>query len=128
MAFGWPLAKSIAGLDIGQSVAVKDRAVMAVEAIEGTDEAIERAGRLGGAGCVLVKVAKPDQDPRFDVPVIGAETIEVLARSGATLLAVEAGETVFLDRERSIARADALGICICGTRDGKLSIGPGEAE
>ncbi|MEE3331798.1 MAG: UDP-2,3-diacylglucosamine diphosphatase LpxI [Myxococcota bacterium] len=120
VAFGWPIAKSIAGLDIGQSILVKERAVIAVEAIEGTDAAVERAGMLGGAGCVVVKVAKPGQDLRFDVPVIGAETVEVLAQNGATMLAVEAHQTVFLERDRALERADALGLCICGTLDGEL--------
>lgn len=123
VSFAWPIAKSIAGLDVGQSVIVKERAVLALEAIEGTDAAVERAAKLGGAGCAVVKVAKPNQDLRFDVPVIGAETIDVLARHGVTVLAVEAHQTVFLDRERALAQADAAGLCIFGTLDGTLAVG-----
>lgn len=123
VAFGWPVAKSIAGLDVGQSVIVKNRAVLALEAIEGTDAAVERAAALGGEGCAVVKVAKPNQDLRFDVPVIGAETIEVLARYGVSVLAVEAHQTVFLDRDRALAQADAAGICVCGTLDGTVGVG-----
>ena len=104
----------IAGLDIGQSVVVKDRAVIAIEAIEGTDAALLRAAELAGRDTVLVKVAKPAQDPRFDVPVIGPGTIEALAAVGASGVAVEAGETVFLQREIALARADEAGLVVVG--------------
>lgn len=114
VAFAWPIAKRIAGLDVGQSVVVKDRAVLAIEAIEGTDAALERGAALGGPGALLVKVAKPSQDPRFDVPVIGLDTIEVLRRAGAVGIAVEAGETVLLQRERALATADAAGLVVLG--------------
>ena len=122
VAFAWPIAKAVAGLDIGQSVVVKRGAVLAVEAIEGTDATIARGGELGGGEVVVVKVAKPAQDPRFDVPVIGVETIECLARARAVALAVEAGHTVVLERERVVARADAEGIVLLGVApDGTLS-------
>jgi len=97
---GWSVAKQLGGLDIGQSVAVKDQAVLAVEAIEGTDQCIRRAGALCRAGgFTVVKVAKPQQDMRFDVPTVGLDTIRTLAESGGRVLAVEAGKTVLLDRD-----------------------------
>jgi DUF1009 family protein len=114
VAFGWPVATALAGLDVGQSVVVKDRAVLALEAIEGTDAALERGALLGGPGTLLVKVAKPAQDPRFDVPVIGLDTIEALVRGGARGVVVEAGQTVFLQREEAMARADAEGLVVLG--------------
>lgn len=110
--FGWRMAKGIGGLDIGQSVVVKNGAVLAVEAIEGTDEAILRGGRLGGKGTVVVKVAKPMQDYRFDVPTIGPDTIEMMIKSGAAVLAVEAGTTFILEKEKTVARADDHGISL----------------
>ena len=87
---------------------------MAVEALEGTDEVIRRAGKLGRSGLCIVKVARPEQDPRFDLPVIGPETLEVAARSGVRVVAVEAGRTVVLDRETVVARADASEIALIG--------------
>jgi DUF1009 family protein len=111
--FGWDLARHMGGLDVGQSVAVKERAVLAVEAIEGTDSAILRAGELcRKGGFTVVKVAKPQQDRRFDVPTIGCTTIETMARARARVLAVEAGETILLDPEQTVALADRLGITI----------------
>ncbi|MGE5307546.1 MAG: LpxI family protein [Deltaproteobacteria bacterium] len=104
--FAMSMAKEIARLDIGLSVAVKSKAVIAVEAFEGTDRLIRRAGALAGKGFVVAKVARPGQDMRFDIPVIGLRTIQVLARSGASCLAVEAGKTLFLDRDAAIALAD----------------------
>jgi DUF1009 family protein len=114
IAFGWQIARKMGGLDVGQSVAVKDRAVLAVEAIEGTDRAILRAGELcwGRGGFTVVKVAKPEQDPRFDVPTVGCTTIETMARARARVLAVEAGQTILLDQEQTVALADKLGITI----------------
>ncbi|MFA9461752.1 LpxI family protein [Thiohalorhabdus methylotrophus] len=112
IAFGWGLAKNIAGLDIGQSVVIKERSVMAVEAIEGTDAAIRRGAELGGGGVTVVKVAKPGQDVRFDVPTVGVDTIEIMARAGATCLALEAGLTLVLDRSEMVAAAEAAGISI----------------
>jgi len=113
IAYGWHLAKEMGRLDVGQSVMVKDRAVLAVEALEGTDQAIRRAGELCRAsGFVVVKVAKPNQDMRFDVPAIGALTIETMKQSGGRVLAVEAGKTVFLDEQATIDLADRYGITI----------------
>lgn len=111
--FGWPIAKAIGGLDIGQTVVVKAGAVLAVEAIEGTDEAIRRAGALAAGACV-VKVAKPDQDPRFDVPAIGPDTAAALVDARAATLAFEARQTVVLDREELVRIADAHGIALLG--------------
>lgn len=114
--FGYGMADAIAGLDIGQTIAVKDKAVVAVEAMEGTDETIARAGRLAGPGVRVVKVAKPNQDMRFDVPVIGVATIEAMREAGATALSVDAGKTLVIDGDRVFASADAAGIAIVGRR------------
>jgi DUF1009 family protein len=113
IAFGWPIAKSLAALDIGQTVVVKNRAVLAVEAIEGTDATIARAGELAEGACV-VKVAKPNQDPRFDLPAIGLQTLEALGAAKARTLAFEAGMTVLLDREAVIEAADRLEVALVG--------------
>ena len=113
-AFGYRLADTIAGLDIGQTIVVKDKAVVAVEAMEGTDEVIARAGRLAGAGVRVVKVAKPNQDMRFDVPVIGVATIAAMRAAGATALSVDAGRTLVLDGRDVFDAADAAGIAIVG--------------
>ncbi len=111
--FGWELAKEMGRLDVGQSVAVKEKAALAVEAIEGTDRCIARAGELCRAGgWTLVKVAKPQQDMRFDVPTVGVDTIENLRRAGARVLAIEAGRTILLDQDQVIRRAGAHGISI----------------
>jgi DUF1009 family protein len=100
-------------LDVGQSVAVRERAVLAVEAIEGTDQAILRAGLLcPRGGIVVVKVAKPQQDMRFDVPTIGCQTIESMNRAGARVLAIEADKTIVIDQEDTVALADRYGIAI----------------
>jgi DUF1009 family protein len=113
IAFGWELAKEMGRLDVGQSVAVKDRAVLAVEAIEGTDRAIARAGELCRAGgFTVVKVAKPQQDMRFDVPTIGCSTIETMRQVGGRVLAIEAGKTIVIDQEQAIALADRYGIAV----------------
>ena len=101
--FGWQIAKELGRLDAGQTVAVKDRAVMALEAIEGTDECIRRAGRLcGGGGFTVVKVAKPQQDMRYDVPTIGRRTLQTMLQAGGRVLAVEAHRTIILDEPQSI--------------------------
>jgi UDP-2,3-diacylglucosamine hydrolase len=111
--FGWSIAKEMGRLDIGQSVAIKEKATLAVEAIEGTDRCIERAGQLCRAGgWTLVKVAKPQQDMRFDVPTVGVTTIENLNRAGARVLAVEADKTILLDQADVVALADRYGISI----------------
>lgn len=111
--FGWELAKEMGRLDVGQSVAVKDRAALVVEAIEGTDRAILRAGELcPRGGFTVVKVAKPQQDMRFDVPTIGRSTIETIHRAGGTVLAVEACKTILLDEPQTIELANRYGITI----------------
>jgi len=117
--FGWPIAKEMGRLDIGQSIAVKETEVVAVEAIEGTDRMIERAGRLcPKGGWTLIKVAKPDQDMRFDVPTVGPDTIENLQRHGAGALVIEAEKTVIVERERMLAAADRYGIVVVGVGNG----------
>ena len=111
--FGWQLAKKLGQLDVGQTVVVKNKAPMALEAIEGTDECIRRAGRLCEAGgMVVVKVAKPQQDFRFDMPTIGVGTIQSLREAGATVLAVEAGKTILVDVDELISFARRSGISI----------------
>ena len=111
--FGWTLAKEMGRLDVGQSVAIKESAAVAVEAIEGTDRCIERAGQLcRSGGWTLVKVAKPQQDMRFDVPTIGVTTIENLHKAGARVLAIEAGKTIVVDQPDVVALADRLGMSI----------------
>jgi DUF1009 family protein len=108
------MAKVIADHDIGQSVAVKDLSVVAVEAVEGTDNCIRRAGELGKGGIVVVKVSRKGHDMRFDVPVTGMRTIEALREAKARVLAVEAGKTLMLDKKEVLAAADESGICIMG--------------
>jgi DUF1009 family protein len=113
MAYGIGVARQIAGMDIGQTVVIADRACVAVEAMEGTDETIARAARIAeGKPLVVVKVSKPGQDMRFDVPVVGLPTIEQMRGAGATALAVDAGRTLLFDRTELIAQADAAGIAI----------------
>ncbi len=114
LAFGYRVADIIAGLDVGQTIAVKSAAVVAVEAMEGTDAIIARAGQLAGAGVRIVKVAKPNQDMRFDVPVIGVSTIEAMKAAGATVLSVDAGKTLMIDGDAIVKAADEAGICIVG--------------
>jgi hypothetical protein len=113
-AFGHRMADAIAGLDIGQTIAVKHRAVVAVEAMEGTDEVIARAGRLAGPGVRIIKVAKPNQDMRFDVPVVGLATIQAMRAAGAGALSIDAGRTLMFDREALLASADEADITIVG--------------
>ncbi len=112
--FGYKMALEIGRLDIGQTVVVKDRAVMAVEAIEGTDEAIRRGGMLSGPGAVVVKVAKPQQDFRYDVPVVGTETIKTMIEVKASALAVEAERAIIVHKEEMIRLADDNSISIVG--------------
>ncbi len=114
IAFGWPIAKALGELDIGQTVVVRGGAVLALEAIEGTDAAIRRGCALGERGASVVKVAKPKQDPRFDVPTIGPDTLATLIECGAGALAVEAGRTVILERDAVARDADLHGISIVG--------------
>ena len=113
MSYGRGVAQQIAGLDLGQTVVVSDLACVAIEAMEGTDETIERAARIAaGRALVVVKVSKPGQDMRFDVPVVGLPTVEVMKRSCATALAIDARKTLLFDRARLIETADAAGIAI----------------
>jgi DUF1009 family protein len=114
LAYGLRLARALTAVDVGQTVVVKNRAAVAVEAMEGTDEVVRRAASLAGAGCVVVKVAKPRQDLRFDVPVVGMATLEVLAQSQAALLGLEAGKTLIIDKPEFLAAANTLGISIWG--------------
>lgn len=114
--FGCLVADRIAAMDIGQAVAVKSAAVVAVEAMEGTDEMIARAGHLAGRGISIVKVAKPRQDMRFDVPVVGASTIAAMRAAGATALSVDAGKTLMIDGDSTIKAADSAEIAIVGRR------------
>jgi DUF1009 family protein len=121
IAFGWRMAKEMGRLDIGQSVVVKNQSVMAVEAIEGTDECIRRAGQLCQSGFTVVKVAKPQQDMRFDVPTIGLGTIETMRQAGGKVLAIEAAETILLNEEQTIQAANRYGISIVAFRDSDFS-------
>ena len=109
----FPTAKAMGGMDIGQTVVVKHKAVMAVEAIEGTDACIHRGGMLGREKAVVVKVAKPNQDVRFDVPAVGLTTIQSMIESGCTVLAMEAGRTLFVEQDDVLKTANAHHICIC---------------
>ncbi|SIN84756.1 hypothetical protein SAMN05444166_1248 [Singulisphaera sp. GP187] len=119
--FGWGLAKEMGRLDVGQSVAVKEQATLAIEAIEGTDRCIERAGHLCRAGgWTLVKVAKPQQDMRFDVPTIGTATIENLHQARARVLAIEAGKTIVIDQPEVVELANRYGLTIVAIPDGSL--------
>jgi DUF1009 family protein len=121
--FGWELAKEMGRLDVGQSVAVRDTAVLAVEAIEGTDACIRRAGELcRRGGFTVVKVAKPQQDRRFDVPTIGLDTIQTMHESGARVLAVEAGKTILLDQEEILAAAERCGIVVVAVNAAELEL------
>lgn len=118
IAFGWKMAKEIGRLDIGQTVVVKDQAIMAVEAIEGTDEAIRRGGRYASEGAVVIKVSKPAQDMRFDVPVVGLDTLHAMMEVQARVLALEAGKTILLQKEALLAEAGKAAISIMGRRSG----------
>lgn len=109
---GFAAAKEIGRLGIGQTVVVKDGVVVAVEAVEGTDAAILRGGSLAKSGCVVVKVSKPQQDLRFDVPAVGVDTIKSMAQAGASVLAVEADRTIFLEKEALLAEAQRAGIVV----------------
>lgn len=114
--FGWDMAHEIGRLDIGQCVVIKDRVVVAVEAVEGTDETIRRAGALGREGVVVVKRSKPQQDLRFDLPAVGPNTIETMEAVHASVLALEAARTVLLDRDETLRKAERAGIAIVGIK------------
>jgi DUF1009 family protein len=121
--FGWEIAKELGRLDIGQTVIVNDMAVLALEAIEGTDAAIRRAGTLcRRGGFTIVKVAKPQQDMRFDVPTIGVETMQTMRESGARVLAVESEMTIMLDQPEVIELADRLGIAIVSLKADEIKL------
>jgi len=117
--YGWQTAKEIGRLDIGQTVVLKDQVILSVEAIEGTDEAIRRGGKLCGQGAVVVKVCKPQQDLRFDLPAIGAQTVKSMEEVKASCLAIEAGKTIIIERETVIHEADRAGITIIAMTDPK---------
>jgi DUF1009 family protein len=112
--FGWETLETLGMLDIGQCVVVKNRVIVSVEAVEGTDEAITRGGKLGGKGAVVIKRTKPHQDLRFDLPAIGPQTIQTMVSVQATVLAIEAGRTVIIDREDVLSQANEAGISIVG--------------
>jgi DUF1009 family protein len=114
LAFGYRMGDALASLDIGQTVVVKHQAVVAVEAMEGTDETIARAGALAGPGTVVVKVAKPNQDMRFDVPIVGLATIEAMRRARAAVLSVDAGKTLIFDEAALLQSANEAGIVVVG--------------
>jgi DUF1009 family protein len=117
IAFGWPLAKKLGELDIGQAIAVKEREVIAVEAIEGTAEMIKRAGRFCKAGgWTLIKTSKPKQDMRFDVPCVGPETIRDLAANGSRCLVIEAQKTIIIDKPQTLDLANQLGMAVVGVQ------------
>lgn len=118
IAYGRELGKKIAALDVGQTVVVADRACIAVEAMEGTDAALERAASLSnGRRLVVVKVSKPDQDMRFDVPVVGLKTVQVMSRSNATVLAVDAGKCLLFERQAMLEEANRAGIAMVGMKE-----------
>lgn len=112
--YGAKAARALATLDLGQTVVVKQRAAVALEAMEGTDEAIRRAGRIAGCGCTVVKVAKPGQDMRFDVPVVGRGTLSAMIEAGARALAVDAGKTLVIDRPEVVREAEAADVALFG--------------
>lgn len=114
ISFGWPLAKEIGSLDIGQCLVVKDNIVIAVEAVEGSDATILRAGELAGPGCVVIKVFKPGQTDTIDQPAVGLQTIRTMVQAGASCLALEAEECLFFDRQDAIELADAQDISVVG--------------
>lgn len=114
LEFGWPIVRRLGRLGIGQCVVVKQGSVLALEAIEGTDAVIRRAGELGGAGATVIKASRPGQDRRFDLPAVGVDTIDVIRESAASCLAIESGSTLVLDREKMIAVADRANIAVWG--------------
>jgi len=121
MRFGLAMAKRIGGLDIGQTVVVKNRAVMAVEAIEGTDVCIRRGGQLGRGGVTVAKSAKPQQDMRFDVPGVGPDTIDSMIQAGAVSLVIEAGRTLVVDRDKMLEKADQHGITVVAMSEDEVT-------
>ena len=126
MRFGFQIAKEVGRLGIGQAVVVKNRVVLAVEAVDGTDAAIRRGGDLVGGGIVVVKVSKPQQDLRFDVPTVGMETIRTIYESKGAVLAVEADKTIVLEQEELVIQADRWGIAVVAV--GQQAIQDGKAR
>ena len=123
ISFGWEMAKEMGRLDVGQSVCVKEKNVLAIEAIEGTDACIKRAGDLcPSGGFTVVKVAKPQQDMRFDVPTVGADTIKTMHEAGGKVLAIEAGMTIIINPEEVTAIADKFGIAIVAVNAEELAL------
>jgi len=118
IGYGRSVARTLAGMDLGQTVVVKDQAAVALEAMEGTDEVIRRAGRIAGEGTVVVKVAKPRQDMRFDVPVVGQGTLAAMSEARARVLALDAAKTLLLDRRAFLEEAEGLGITVWGMSEG----------
>jgi DUF1009 family protein len=110
--FGWPLARTLADQDIGQTLVVKDKAVVAVEGLEGTDEAIRRGGRLAGPGTIVIKVSRTHQDMRVDVPAVGLETVRSLSDAGSAVLCVEAGRVAFFQKQEAAALAESNGVSL----------------
>ena len=119
VSYGWRIAKHVGRMDIGQCVVVKDRVIVAVEAVEGTDETIRRGARLARSGAVVVKCCKPQQDLRFDLPAVGPRTIDTMDEAKASVLALEADKTIMLDREETLAKAHQAGIVIIGIQDNR---------
>ena len=120
MRFGFRMAKELGRLDIGQNVVAKNRAVMALEAIEGTDACILRGGFLGKGGVIVAKTAKPAQDKRFDIPSVGTDTLTSMIHAGASGIVIEAGRTLLVDRERTLAMADEKGITVVSVSEAEL--------
>ena len=118
--FGWKIAKKIGRLDIGQTIVVKNRAVMAVEAIEGSDEAIKRGANLAKGDAVVIKVSKPQQDMRFDVPAVGLDTLSTMKKASASVLALEAGKCIIIEKEKFLKEADRSAIAVIGMKGDEL--------
>ncbi|MCB9719371.1 MAG: UDP-2,3-diacylglucosamine diphosphatase LpxI [Candidatus Omnitrophica bacterium] len=112
ISFGREIAKAMGGIDVGQTVVVKDKAIVAIEAMEGTDRTILRGGQIAKQGAVVVKMSKPDQDLRFDVPVVGPRTIRHMRKSRCACLAIESAKTIIIDQDKTVRLADKAGICI----------------
>ncbi|HXY41564.1 MAG TPA: UDP-2,3-diacylglucosamine diphosphatase LpxI [Vicinamibacteria bacterium] len=128
LAYGERVARALAGMDLGQTVVVKDRAAVALEAMEGTDETIRRAGRIAGPGTTVVKVSKPRQDLRFDVPVVGPGTLEAMEEAAARVLALDSGCTLLIDKAEFLARAERSQIAVWGLVPGAPAAAEGEGD
>ena len=128
ITYGFKIAKAVGRLDLGQCVVVRQQVVTALEAIEGTDETIRRGGRLAGKGAVVVKVCKPSQDLRFDLPAVGLGTIEAMGEVEAKVLAIEAGKTLIFDRAEMLALADKAGIAVWGVKTEDAEAAAGDSE